>query len=110
MDFLMPSIVYAAGEAAPAAPAGSPLLGFLPLAIIFAIFYFLLIRPQQKKQKEQKEMLGNLKAGERIITNSGIYGTIVKMTEKNVTVQIADGVKVKIARGAIADIVKTEEE
>lgn len=108
MDFLMPGIAYAAGEALPSV--ASPLVGFLPLAIIFAIFYFLLIRPQQKKQKEQKEMLGNLKAGERIITNSGIYGTIVKMTEKNVTVQIADGVKVKIARGAIADIVKTEED
>ncbi|MDH4099919.1 MAG: preprotein translocase subunit YajC [Nitrospirota bacterium] len=107
---LFASVAYAAGEAAPAAPAGGAIMSFLPLAIIFAIFYFLLIRPQQKKQKEHKELLTNLKVGDRVISNSGIYGSIVKLSEKNITLQIADGVKVKIVRSAIADVVKTEEE
>lgn len=106
---LFTSVAYAAGEA-PAAPSGGALMSFLPLAIIFAIFYFLLIRPQQKKQKEQREMLTNLKVGDRVITNAGIYGSIAKLSEKNATIQIADGVKIKMARSAIADVVKAEEE
>lgn len=106
---LFTSVAFAAGEA-PAAPAGGAIMSFLPLAIIFAIFYFLLIRPQQKKQKEHRELLTNLKVGDRVISNSGIYGSIVKLSEKSITLQIADGVKVKMARSAIADVVKTEEE
>lgn len=106
---LFTSVAYAAGEA-PAAPSGGALLSFLPLAVIFAIFYFLLIRPQQKKQKEHREMLTNLKVGDRILTNAGLYGSIVKLSEKNATVQIADGVKVKMVRSAIADLAKAEEE
>ena len=82
----------------------------LPLVLIFAVFYFLLIRPQQKKQKEHKAMLEALHRGDRIVTSGGIIGTITKVhSETELIVEIAEGVKVRVARGMIADVLsKTE--
>lgn len=88
-------------------PGGSPaesLLSFLPLFIMFAIFYFLLIRPQQKRQREMKEMIENLKKGDRVITTGGLYGTIVGLNDSYVQLKIADQVKVKVSRSAIAGL------
>ena len=69
-------------ERAPEDPGeGGGLMGLLPLVLMFAIFYFLLIRPQQKKAKQHKEMLGNLKRGDSIITTGGIYGRIVEVSD-----------------------------
>src|SRR3546814_255078 len=82
----------------------------LPLVLIFGVFYFLLIRPQQKKVKQHKELLGQLRRGDRIVTGGGIYGTITKViSDAEVAVEIAEGVKVRIARGTIADVVSKPE-
>jgi len=78
--------------------------GFLPIIILFAIFYFLLIRPQQKKAKEHREMIANLKKGMRIVTSGGIYGTIQSMDDTTIGVEIAEKVKIKISRGNVAAV------
>lgn len=80
--------------------------GFIPLIIIFAIFYFLLIRPQQKQLKTLKEMLGSLKVGDNVVTSGGLHGKIVGLTETIVTLEIAKDVKVKVEKSSISDIRK----
>ncbi|NKB22180.1 MAG: preprotein translocase subunit YajC [Alphaproteobacteria bacterium] len=81
----------------------------LPLVLIFVVFYFLLIRPQQKKQKQHREMLEALRRGDRVVTAGGIVGTITKASETELTVEISDDVKVKVMRGMISDVLaKTE--
>ena len=78
--------------------------GLLPLVLIFVVFYFLLIRPQQKKAKQHREMLGNLRRGDRIVTNGGLVGTISKVpNDSELIVEIAEGVKVRVLRGMIAE-------
>tara|TARA_B100000029_G_C17364673_1_gene883823 strand:- start:229 stop:543 length:315 start_codon:yes stop_codon:yes gene_type:complete len=78
---------------------------FLPLILIFGIFYVLLIRPQQKKIKLHKEMINNLKRGDKIITSGGIIGTVTKVNEnKELNVEIADNVEIKIAQGMVTDL------
>ena len=95
----MTGIAYAAGGAAPQG-AGN-FASFIPLILIFGIFYFLLIRPQQKKARQQQEFLNNLKRGEEVITNGGLHGKITGLTEAVATLEIADGVRVKISRSSI---------
>lgn len=90
----MTSLAYAAD----AAPAGSPLAGFIPMILIFVIFYFLLIRPQQKKAKAQQEFLKNLKKGDEVVTGGGLHGRITGLTDTVVTLEISDNVRVKVAR------------
>ncbi len=79
-----------------------------PLLLIFGVFYFLLIRPQQKKQKEHKEMLGQLKRGDRVITAGGIIARVVTVKDgvDEVEVEIAKDVKVNVLRGTITDVLK----
>ena len=78
---------------------------FLPLILIFAVFYFLLIRPQQRKVKQHKEMLSNLKRGDKIITSGGIICTVNKVADnRELTVEISDNVEIKIAPGMVADL------
>lgn len=81
-----------------------------PLVLIFAVFYFLLIRPQQKKMKAHREMLTAVRRGDRVVTGGGIFGTVTKVVnDQEIVVQIADAVKVRIARGTISEVVsKTE--
>ncbi|MBI5788287.1 MAG: preprotein translocase subunit YajC [Candidatus Schekmanbacteria bacterium] len=74
---------------------------FVPLILIFVVFYFLLIRPQQKKQKEAREMLDALKKGDKVITSGGIYGEIESIKDNIVSLKIADKVKIDVARNAI---------
>jgi preprotein translocase subunit YajC len=78
-------------------------------AAIIAIFYFMIIRPQQKRTKEREAMMNGVKKGDKIITSGGIHGTIAGLDEKTVLVQIADNVKVKLDKGSIASIVKEAE-
>jgi preprotein translocase subunit YajC len=73
--------------------------------LIFVIFYFMIVRPQQKRQKERQKMLDAIKKGDKIITAGGIHGTVVGVEEKAVLVQIADNVKVKVDRGSVSSIV-----
>ena len=76
----------------------------LPLVLIFVVFYFLLIRPQQKKAKVHREMLGNLRRGDRIVTNGGLVGNVTRVpNDTELIVEIADGVKVRVMRGMIAE-------
>jgi preprotein translocase subunit YajC len=82
---------------------GNPLGAFVPLILMFAIFYFLLIRPQQKKAKQHKEMINNLKVGDRIVTNGGLYGNIVRMSDMTLILEIADKVQVEMLRNTVAD-------
>jgi preprotein translocase subunit YajC len=104
--FVSPAFAQAAG----ASGVAGGLESFLPLILIFVVFYFLLIRPQQKRAKQHKELLTQLRRGDRVITNAGIHGTITKVVnEQEVQVEIADGVKVRMVRQAIQEVVsKTE--
>lgn len=79
-------------------------MNFLPLILIFAVFYFLLIRPQQKKARDHKLMLQNLKKGDSVITQGGLYGKVIGLTDQAVTLEIADKVRVKVSRGHIAGL------
>jgi preprotein translocase subunit YajC len=89
--------------------AAGGLAGFLPIIILFAIFYFLLIRPQQKKAKEHREMISNLKKGNRIVTSGGIYGTITSIDDTTIGLEIAEKVKIKLSRGNVAATVSEAE-
>ena len=86
--------------------AAGMLSGFLPLILVFAIFWFLVIRPQQKRAKEHRGIVANLKKGDEVTTDSGIYGTILKVAEGSVTLEIAPKVSIRIQRARIADLVK----
>jgi preprotein translocase subunit YajC len=77
---------------------------FLPLVLIMVIFYFLMIMPAQRRQKKVAEMLRNLKTGDKVITNGGIYGTIVGLEDDAVQLRIAEQVKIKVSRAAIAGL------
>lgn len=85
-------------------PAGNGLIAFLPLAIIMVIFYVLLILPAQRRQKKTQAMLNELKTGDRVVTTGGLYGTIVALDGDAVQLRIADQVRVKVARSAVAGI------
>lgn len=94
---------------AQAAPGGAPpaLMQFLPLILIFVVFYFLLIRPQQQKAKEHRTMLANLKRNDDVITAGGLYGKVVTLNEKVVTLEIAPNVRVRVDRPQIASLAKS---
>ena len=105
-------IAYAMGPAPQAGQgggAGQMLTSFLPLILIFVIFYFLLIRPQQKRAKQHKTFMENLKKGDTVITSGGLYGKITGITDEAVTIEIAEKVRVKILKSAVADYVKGEQ-
>lgn len=89
---------------------GSGFEALLPLVLIFVVFYFLLIRPQQKKQKQHKEMLTTIRRGDRVVTGGGIVGTVTKVIDdKELAVEITDGVKVRVQRALVASVIaKTE--
>ena len=96
------SLGLALGLLAQAQPGGIAL--FLPLILIMVIFYFLMILPAQRRQKKVTEMLTNLKNGDKVITNGGIYGTIVGLEGDTVQLRVAEQVKMKVARNAIAGL------
>lgn len=90
------SIAYAQEAAPPASFQG--IVGILPLVLIFVIFYFLLIRPQQKKAREHREMLSKLEKGDMVVTSGGICGKITGVADDSATVEIAENVKVKVVK------------
>jgi preprotein translocase subunit YajC len=93
----MTGIAYAAG---PAAGMGG-FASFLPLILIFVVFYFLLIRPQQKQAKQHRQFLSDLKTGNKVVTKGGVYGTITGLSDSVVTLEIAQDVRIKVTRDAI---------
>ena len=83
-----------------------PLVQFLPIIFLFVVFYFLLIRPQQKKQKDHAAMLKSIEKNDEVITSGGIHGTFVNVAEKTFSVRIADNVRVEIEKSSIAEVLK----
>jgi len=101
----MVDFAYAAAGA-PSGQGGSSMMVQLAFfAAIFAIFYFLLIRPQQKQKRERETMLSAVKAGDRVVMSSGLHGTVVKLSEHGVTLKVADQVRLEFDRSAIGRIV-----
>ena len=101
------NIAYAMGQGGAAAQGGSGgFASFIPLILMFVIFYFLLIRPQQKKSKEHKQMIDNLKTGDRIVTSGGLHGRITGVSESALTVEIAEKVRVKVNRGSVSALMQ----
>ncbi|MFH1152252.1 MAG: preprotein translocase subunit YajC [Pseudomonadota bacterium] len=101
----MINTAYAMGQAggAQGGQAGG-FTAFIPLILMFVIFYFLLIRPQQKKAKEHQNMINNLKKGDRVITSGGIHGTIVSLEDSTVSIEIAEKIRIKVNRGNIGGL------
>lgn len=98
MDFFI-----ASAYAQDAAPQGG-LLSFLPLIVIFVVFYFLLIRPQMKRAKEHKLLVAGLAVGDEVVTNGGLLGKVTHLGESFITVEVADNVKIKLQRHAVAGV------
>jgi preprotein translocase subunit YajC len=103
------SMAWAQG-ASGAAGAGGGLLSLVPFVLIFVIFYFMLILPQQKRKKQADAMLAALKKGDKVVTASGIWGSITNMGKDTVTLQIADNTKIKIQKEHIARLRGDEED
>ena len=101
-------LAYAMGNQAAGGQGGS-MLTFLPLILLFAVFYFLLIRPQQKRAKQHKTFMENLKKGDTVITSGGLYGKITGITDEAITMEIAEKVRVKVSKSAVVDYVKGEQ-
>ena len=104
----MIEIAYAMGTGGGQSGQSGGFGAFVPLILMFVIFYFLLIRPQQKKQKQHKQMISDLRKGDRIITSGGLYGRITGLTDTVITVEIAEKVRVKVARGNISSAVQSD--
>lgn len=96
---------YAMGAGGGAGQGAGGFSAFIPLILMFVIFYFLLIRPQQKKQKEHRTMIDNIKVGDQVITGGSIHGRITSINDTTLTVEIADKVRIKITRGSVAALV-----
>ncbi len=84
--------------------AGSSLIGILPMILIFVVFYFLLIRPQQKRTKEHKSMVAGLEKGDEIVTSGGTLGKILKVDDSFITVEVSQGVEIQVQRMAVAQM------
>jgi preprotein translocase subunit YajC len=101
--------ILAQAQNAPAAAPGGGIGSFLvPMALIFTMMYFVMIRPQKKRQTEQQRLMSALKTGDRIVTNGGIHGMISNVKDGTVIVKVADNVKIEIEKSAITTVVKTE--
>ncbi len=101
MDFLI-STAYAQAAGAPAQ--GNVWMQMLPLVLIFVVFYFLLIRPQTKKAKEHREMVSKLQNGDEVVTAGGILGRIVDLSDTFVTLEVANGVQIKVQRFQVSQL------
>jgi preprotein translocase subunit YajC len=97
---ISPAYAQAAGGAAPS----DSLLTFLPMIAIFVVFYFLLIRPQQKKQKEVRAMLESLSKGDEVVTAGGVVGRVAKLSDQYATIEIAPNTEIVVQRAAIAQL------
>jgi len=106
----MINLAYAMGTGGAGGSGGGGGLGaFLPLIIIFGIFYFLLIRPQQRKAKQHKELLSELRKGDKVVSSGGLHGVITGLSDDVLTVEISPKVRVKITRGSIAGVIRKSE-
>jgi len=100
---ILTGMAYAMGGTPSGGSGGAGgLVGLAPILLMFVIFYFLLIRPQQKQARKQQEFIRNLKLGDRIVTSGGLHGEIKGLTETTITLEIADKVRVKVTRSAVS--------
>lgn len=107
MNLFFASTAHAMGAAGGAgAEPVSPLVQFMPLILVAAIFYFLLIRPQQKEAKDRKALIDALKRGDEIVTSGGIYGRVSSIDNDVVTIEVAQNVKIRIKKHGITEVVK----
>jgi preprotein translocase subunit YajC len=97
---MLETMVLAA--AAPGNGQSNPLMGLVPFLLVLVIFYMLILRPQQKRQREHKSMLESLEKGDRVLTTGGLYATVLNVKDSVLVATIADGVKVEISRSAVA--------
>ena len=98
MEFLISNAYAQSGGA------GSTMMSLLPMILIFVVFYFILIRPQQKRQKEHREMVSNLAKGDEVLTNGGFLGKVTNVGEAYLTVELADGIVVKLQAASVAQV------
>ena len=103
----MLSLFLAQAPAASPSGPGSGLLGMLPFVFIFVIMYYVMLRPQMRRQKEQAKLVSALKTGDRVVTASGIHGLISNVKETTVIVKVADNVKLEMEKTAVTNVVKT---
>jgi len=102
-------ILLAMPGAQPGGQPTNPVALFGPMLIIFGIMYFMLIRPQQRKEKKRRQMVENVKSGDRILFSGGIIGTVTNVKEGTLAVRLADNVKIEIARGAVNRVIEKSE-
>lgn len=102
----MDILLAMAPQGGDAAGGGSLISTIIMFGAIFAIFYFMIIRPQQKRAKEREKLLSNLEKGDKIVTNGGVHATIIGLEEKTALIEIAPNVKIKIERSAIGNVIK----
>src|ERR671925_290460 len=110
MNFLIPDAVWAMAPAPSGGGGGSSQLmpTLVMFAAMFAIFYFLMIRPQQRQKAERERMLRAIKRGDRVVTTSGLYGTVTNLSDTTVTLRVADQVKIDFERAAIGRVVEAQ--
>lgn len=96
---------FLAQASSPTAPAQNPLMAFLPMILLVVVFYFILIRPQQKRAKEQAKMISAIKAGDKVVTAAGIIGTILSVKDKTVSIRSADA-KFEVTKASISEVIE----
>lgn len=106
----MITLILAQATAAPATPGvGGGLGGFIvPMTLMLVIMYFLMIRPQKKRQADQKRLIDSMKTGDKVVTNAGIHGLISNVKDTTVIVKVADNVKIEMEKSAIATVIKAD--
>jgi len=110
----LPGLPQAETQAPPkegAKPAPSPFGGgfLVPMLLIVGIFYFVLIRPEKRKQKDREALLQSIKKGDRVMTSSGMFGSVAQVQEDVITLQVADGVRIRFSRAAIQNVIDKDE-
>jgi preprotein translocase subunit YajC len=105
-SYQMVAPIFILAQASPPQSPGGGLGFFVPLIFIFVIMYFVMIRPQSKRQTEQKRMIASLKTGDRVVTNAGIHGLIANLKETTVVLKVADNVKIEMEKSAITSVLK----
>ncbi len=106
MNFMFEKLAYAAPTAVAGAEQPNPLLSFMPLVLIFVIFYFLLIRPQQKRQQETQKMVESLKKGDKVVTAGGVIGTVTSLQNDYVVIKVGENenTKMEVLKSAISGL------
>jgi preprotein translocase subunit YajC len=107
---MISTILFLAQQQAGQSGPFSMISTLLPFAFMFVIFYFLLIRPQQRRQKEHQQLLANLKTGDKVVTSSGIHGLIANVKDTTFLIKVADNVKIEVDKSAIASVAKSSVE